>query len=508
MTGDGEKRKVVVVGGGMGGMATALQVRAKGYEVILIEKNPQLGGIAAGFEENGVGGFYPLGFGDYSIFESLFELHDKKVEDYVKVIPQEEMYTRFIYDDKESLDIGGLDFSLAQMKKRSADHTTQYQQLHDFSRRLFEQLEDCAASFTAPSWLSKLKFVGDVIRAMRFLPCLKLSFAQMVEKYIKDEAVQMALNYRTSLLGENPYATGGIYIMMLHMLDMWGSFTAPGGIDGLVKSLEKLMLDVGIEVIKGDAVVGLEGGGRNVKEVLLQSGTQFACSHLISNISPYHLYGSLLPDKYGMKSRKRLKNIEYTPSLFSYHFTTHQCYSDIPSTVIVFPNNYKKFCSQLYDNEVMPDELLLGVYRPSFYDGSFCSPGTDHFSVYLPTPNLQSNISWEKVNEKLVEDIVARLEQYLLPNLSENLIDGFFRTPLDMKSQCSLPYGATFGPKTTRIYRGKDLFPNKDPDMDNLYLVGHSTLPGPGLNSALLSAQFVSDKINANPRNAIFRRSS
>ncbi len=62
---DGE---IVVVGGGMGGMAVALQMRAKGHAVVLVEKNEHLGGIAAGFEENGVRGFYPLGFGDFPAF--------------------------------------------------------------------------------------------------------------------------------------------------------------------------------------------------------------------------------------------------------------------------------------------------------------------------------------------------------------------------------------------------------------------------------------------------------
>jgi phytoene dehydrogenase-like protein len=196
---------VVVIGGGMGGMAAALQLRAKGHAVVLVEKNEQLGGIAAGFEENGVRGFYPLAFGDYSAYESLFGLHGKKVNDYVDVIHLENMYTRFVSDDKTSLDLGDLDFSLTSLKKRSADHATQYQQLYDCSRRQFEQMGTSTEIF-----------------------------ADVVEEHVKDEAVQMAIHYRTSLLGENPYSTSSFYIMMLHMQEMWGSFTAPGGVGGLV----------------------------------------------------------------------------------------------------------------------------------------------------------------------------------------------------------------------------------------------------------------------------------
>jgi phytoene dehydrogenase-like protein len=115
-SGDG---RVIVIGGGMGGMAAALQLRAKGHAVVLVEKNEHLGGIAASFEENGVRGFYPLAFGDYSAYESLFGLYGKKVDDYVEVIHVDDMCTRYISDDKTSLDLGGLKFSLASLKQRS-----------------------------------------------------------------------------------------------------------------------------------------------------------------------------------------------------------------------------------------------------------------------------------------------------------------------------------------------------------------------------------------------------
>ena len=460
--------RAVVIGGGMGGMAAALQLRAKGHAVVLVEKNEHLGGIAASFEENGVRGFYPLGFGDYSAYESLFELHGKKASDYVDVIHQDDMYTRFVYDDKTSLDLGDLNFSLASLKKRSEEHATQYQQLYDCSGRRFQQPEHSTETF-----------------------------AEVVEEHVKDEAVQMAINYRTSLLGENPYSTSSFYIMMLHMQEMWGSFTAPGGVGGLVEPLERLMRDVGIEVIKGDAVISLECTDGEVRMAVLQSGRKISCSHVLSDISPHDLYGSLLPDECCAQPRGSLGDIKYSPSVFSYHFTTRRCYSDLPSMMVIFPGDLEAFCSQIYDQGVMPDELLLGVYRASFYDDSFSPEGGDHFSVYLSVPNLRSDIGWEAVSAQLVEDIVARLEEYLLPNLSANILEGFHRTPLDLKSGCSLPYGAGFGRQVTNVGLGKEFFSNEDPDLSNLYLVGHHTMPGPGLNAVLMSAQFASAKIPA-----------
>jgi phytoene desaturase len=467
-TQDSDDGRVVVIGGGMGGMAASLQMRAKGHAVVLVEKNENLGGMAASFEENGVRGFYPLAFGDYSAYESLFGLYGKKVDDYVDVIHTADMRTRFVYDDKTSLDLGDLEFSLASLKKRSDDHAAQYQQLYDCSRRQVEQMEGSTEIF-----------------------------AEVVAEHVKDETVQMAINYRTSLLGKNPYSTSSFYIMMLHMQEMWGSFTAPGGVGGLVEPLKKLMLDVGIEVITGDPVTSLECRDGEIRMAVLQSGRKISCNHLISDISPHDLYGSLLSDECGAKSRELLEESKYSPSVFSYHFTTRQCYSDLPSMMVIFPGDPRKFCSQIYDEGVMPDELLLGVYRGSFYDSSFSSEGGDHFSVYLLVPNLQSDIGWEEVSAPLVEDIVARLEEYLLPNLSANILEGFHRTPLYLKSEWSLPYGAAFGHQVTNLDLGKEFFPNEDPDLSNLYLVGHNTMPGPGLNAVLMSAQFAAAKIPA-----------
>jgi phytoene desaturase len=459
---------VVVIGGGMGGMAAALQLRAKGHTVVLVEKSEQLGGIAANFEERGVRGFYPLASGDYSAYDALFELHGRKASDYFEAIHVDDMRTRYVYEDKTSLDLGNLEFSLASLKERSDEHATQYQALYDRSRRQFEQMG-------APTEI----------------------FADVVREYVEDEQVQMAVDFRTSLLGENPYSTGSFYIMMLHMQEMWGSFTAEGGVGGLVDGLERLMLDVGIEVIKGDGVTRLVCRNGEVERAVLSSGREIAVSHVVSNISPHDLYRRLIPDECGAKSRDLLGDIKYSPSIFSYHFTTRRPYSDLPPMTVVFPADTERFCSQVYDEGVMPDELLLGVYRGGFYDRSFSPEGGDHFSVYLSVPNLECDVRWDEVSAKLAEDIVARLEEYLLPNLSANIIEGFHRTPLDLESTCSLPHGACFGRQVTSPELGKEFFPNEDPDLHNLYLVGHNTMPGPGLNAVLMSAQFAAAKIPA-----------
>ncbi len=43
----------IVVGSGFGGIAAALRLKAKGHQVTLVEKHPDLGGRARVFKKNG-----------------------------------------------------------------------------------------------------------------------------------------------------------------------------------------------------------------------------------------------------------------------------------------------------------------------------------------------------------------------------------------------------------------------------------------------------------------------
>jgi len=79
------KKKLIVIGSGFGGMAAALRMRSKGYEVTLLEKHPDLGGRARVFKK---GRFYydagPTVITAPYLFEELFSLFNKDIANYVK----------------------------------------------------------------------------------------------------------------------------------------------------------------------------------------------------------------------------------------------------------------------------------------------------------------------------------------------------------------------------------------------------------------------------------------
>ena len=100
-------KKIIVIGSGFGGIAAALRMRAKKYQVTLLEKHPDLGGRARVFKKDGFtydGG--PTVITAPYLFEELFSLFDKKISDYVKIVPLDLWY-RFVFEDKTSFDYSG-----------------------------------------------------------------------------------------------------------------------------------------------------------------------------------------------------------------------------------------------------------------------------------------------------------------------------------------------------------------------------------------------------------------
>ena len=100
-------KKIIVIGSGFGGLAASLRLKAKGYDVTLLEKHPDLGGRARVFKKGNFiydGG--PTVITAPYLFEELFSLFNKKMTDYVKIVPLDLWY-RFVFSDGQTFDYSG-----------------------------------------------------------------------------------------------------------------------------------------------------------------------------------------------------------------------------------------------------------------------------------------------------------------------------------------------------------------------------------------------------------------
>ena len=134
------KKKLIVIGSGFGGIAAALRMRSKGYEVTLLEKHPDLGGRARVFKK---GDFIydagPTVITAPYLFEELFSLFNKDIANYVKIVPLDLWY-RFVFEDGSTFDYSGNANKMeSEIKKFSSKDFLGYTKLVKFTEKIFDK---------------------------------------------------------------------------------------------------------------------------------------------------------------------------------------------------------------------------------------------------------------------------------------------------------------------------------------------------------------------------------
>ena len=98
-------KRVVIIGGGIGGLGTAGLFAKKGYDVTLLEKNANLGGRANIFEAEGFK--FDMGPSWYlapDLFEHFFNLMGERVDDHLDLARLRPSY-RIFFRGGDKLDM-------------------------------------------------------------------------------------------------------------------------------------------------------------------------------------------------------------------------------------------------------------------------------------------------------------------------------------------------------------------------------------------------------------------
>jgi len=482
----------IVIGSGFGGIAAALRLRAKGHEVTIIEKHPDLGGRARVFKKNGFtfdGG--PTVITAPYLINELFDLFKKDPKDYIKLTPLKIWY-QFIFEDKTKFDYSGNDSEMKnQIQKINKDDVKGYERLVNFTKKIFDK------GFTE---LADVPFDKPFVMMQQLPALLKLksykSVYSLVSSYIKSEKLRRMLSMHPLLVGGNPFSTTSIYGLILYLEKKWGIHYSMGGTGNIIKGYEKLMNEVGIKILKESEVTQIISKNNKITGVQINNQTEIDADNVICNADPPAVYEKLLSQKNNNSILFNWKKnrMEYSMGLFVYYFGTKKIYENVEHHTIKFGNKYKEHLDDIFDKKKLNQDISYYLHRPTATDKSMAPEGKDCFYVLVPVPNNQSKIDWDIEGEKMKKLVIDKMEKDLMPNLSENIVEDFYLTPDYFEKDLNTKYGSGFSiqPKFTQSAYFR--FHNKSEVYDGLYFVGAGTHPGAGVPGVLSSAK-VLDKI-------------
>jgi len=486
--------QAIIIGAGLGGIAAALRLHAKGYQVTLVDRCATLGGRAQVFERDGFRhDAGPTVITAPFLFEELFELFGERFSDHVKLVPLKPWY-RFHYDDGSHFDYGGtLEETLAEIARIDPQDCAGYLALLAQSKRIFE------VGFTELSAQPFHRFMTMVRQIPKLIGLRNYETVwSMVSRHLSNPKLRQAFSIQPLLVGGNPFDTTSIYALIHYLEREYGVHFAMGGTGAITRALGELMERQGIKIELGVTVEKINVQGGVAKGVMLADGSVRTADVIVSNADAAHLYRHMIqPSDQAASTRLKLAGAHYSMGLFVLYFGTTRTYPEVAHHTIWMGPRYRELLEDIFYRQVLADDFSLYLHRPTATDPSFAPPGCDSFYVLCPVPNLQAKVNWKIEGPRLRDRIVAALDRTILPGLTESITADFYKTPEDFRSDYLSVHGAGFSVAPLFRQSAWFRFHNRAEGIKNLYLTGAGTHPGAGMPGVLCSAKVVDALIPA-----------
>ncbi|HXZ04323.1 MAG TPA: phytoene desaturase family protein [Ktedonobacteraceae bacterium] len=480
----------IVIGGGFGGLATAIRLQAAGLAVTVVEARERLGGRAYQLKQDG----FTFDMGPSLItaphlLEDLWKAAGRRFEEDVTLLPLSPFY-RIYFHDGRYFDYWGTaaedEAEIAKFEPRDIQGYSSFladtQRIYD---RAFTDLAD-------QPFLTLNGFLGVAPELMRY--GAQRSVYSYVSRYFHNPQLRRVFSFHPLFIGGNPFRASAIYSIVPYLERLGGVHFTPGGMYSLVEAMESLFLSLGGEVRCGVPVEELLLHGRRATGVRLENGTALHADVVVANSDVAATYLNLLPASSRPRAvTRRLKNYHYSMSCYLLYLGINRQYKHLRHHTIVMPDRYRELIHEIFDGQGMPRDLALYLHVPTKTDPSMAPAGCESLYVLAPVPNLAHGVEWNQEAPVFRNKIIHFLEQEAgLEGLEASIVTEHAFTPLDFASELRSYLGAAFSIEPTLFQSAYFRPHNRSHEIEGLYFVGAGTHPGAGIPGVLLSATITS----------------
>ncbi len=482
----------VVIGSGFGGLAAALRIAAKGWAVTVVEKLDAPGGRAYVYQQDG----FTFDAGPTIItapylLEELWALAGAKLSDDVDLRPMDPFYL-IRFDDGDVIRCSAtLEGMRAEVERIAPDDLPHFERFLKDSAKIYKVAFEDLADKPFHTLGSLISAAPDLIKLGGFR-----SVYSKICDYFTNEKLRIAFSFHPLLIGGNPFTTTAYYCLISHLERLHGVHFAMGGTGTLVKGLARLIEKLGGTFrlnAQVDEILIKDGSACGVR---LSTGEVIEADLVVSNADPAWTYSKLM--KHQPRKRwtdRKLARQSYSMSLFVWYFGTNRRYDDVYHHLMVLGPRYQELLVDIFDRKKLADDFSLYLHRPTMTDPSLAPEGCDAFYALSPVPHLESGVDWESFAQTYQAKIMQRLEETVMPGLSNSIVTSRVLTPQDFQDRLSSVKGAAFSFEP-KLFQSAWFRPhNKSEECRRLYLVGAGTHPGAGLPGVISSARVVADLV-------------
>lgn len=503
-----ENERVVVIGGGITGLATAALLARDGKRVTLLERGDAVGGRAGLRERDGFR--FDAGPSWYlmpEVFDHFYKLLGTTSAEQLELTPLDPGYRVFFEGrGSDTLDIrSDREKSLALFDEIEPGAGKRMAEYLDSAADTYEMAKKRFLYTTFQSFLPLLR--PDVLaRTPKLLRLLAEPLSTFTKRYVEDPRLNQVLGYPAVFLGSSPYSTPSMYHLMSHLDLEDGVLYPQGGFVRLIETIAELARDEGVEIVTnadvtailtaggqspaatGVAYVDADGEARTLNAEIVVSAADL--HHTETQLLPPHL--QTYPEKYWNKKTSG-------PGAVLLYLGVRGELPELLHHSLFFTEDWADNFGRIFGEPTsVPDPASIYVCRPSATDDTVAPEGHENLFVLIPIPADPSIGGAGDDRVRQIGDAAIRqiAEWAGIPDLEERIVVREEVGPADFERDLNSWKGGVLGPAHILSQSAFFRAGNVSKKVTGLYYAGGSSIPGIGLPMCLISAELVLKRVH------------
>ena len=483
--------KVAVIGAGVSGIASAIRMRKKGYDVTVFEANSFPGGKCSSESNNG----YRFDMGP-SVFtmpqyvDELFELSGKDPRNHFNYIPLDPVY-KYFFEDGSMLDAyHGKEKFAEQLSAKTNDKKEDIISYLDKTETIYKLTEEVFLK-------------NSLHRVKNFLtwPVLRgvLNFGKIGafntmngtnQKAFKDSRLVRIFNRYATYNGSSPYLSPATLNVIAHVEIVKGAFYPIGGMVSITNSLVQLAKDIGVQFNFSTPVQKILIENKKAVGLITGKGAE-SFNIIISNMDVYNSYKKLMPAV--TRPAKTLDQPKSSSGIIFYWGIKKQ-FSELGLHNIIFSENYEAEFDAIFSKRSIYSDPTIYLNITSKHTPEDAPPGCENWFSFINVPN-NSGQDWDKFIEEARKNVIKKINRVLKTDLEPLIESEMVFDPRVIENRTSSAFGAIYGNSSNNKFAAFLRHANFSKDIKGLYFCGGSVHPGPSIPLCLLSAKITTDLI-------------